>query len=155
MILILSPGKSNGRTRKRSLMAILWGLVEKQAPTYKWSEEDDAMATLTIQTIDHTGVAESLVAAAAAGDQFANDGRIFIHVLNTNGASRDVTINSQSNCNQGFDHNIVVTVPATTGDMMIGPFPPSRFDDGGGFVQVTYEAETGVTIAAIRLISNP
>ncbi len=113
------------------------------------------MATLAIQIINHTGLSESLAAAAAAGDQFANDGRIFLHVKNSNGASRDVTINSQNNCNQGFDHNITVTVPATTGDKMIGPFPPGRFDDGSGFVQVTYESDAGVTIAAIRLISNP
>ena len=113
------------------------------------------MATLAIQTIDHTGLAEALAAAAAAGDQFANDGRIFLHVKNVNAASRDVTINSQNNCSQGFDHDITVTVPATTGDKMIGPFPPGRFDDSGGFVQVTYESEVGVTVAAIRLISNP
>ena len=113
------------------------------------------MATLAIQIINHTGLSESLAAAAAAGDQFANDGRIFLHVKNTNGASRDVTINSQNNCSQGFDHDIIVTVPATTGDKMIGPFPPGRFDDGSGFVQVTYESEAGVTVAAIRLISNP
>jgi len=113
------------------------------------------MATLTIQNVNHTGVAESFVAVAAGGDQFANDGRIFIHVKNTNGASRDVTINSQSNCNQGFDHDIVVTVPATTGERVIGPFSPGRFNDGSGNAQITYEADSGVTIAVMRLVANP
>ncbi len=113
------------------------------------------MATLSVQTINHTGLAEALAAVAVGGDQFQNDGRIFIHVKNTNVATRVVTINSQSNCSQGADHDIAVTVPANTGDVMIGPFPPSRFDDGSGFVQVTYESEVDVTIAAIRLISNP
>ncbi len=113
------------------------------------------MATLTVQNLNHTGLSPSFVAVAAGGDQFANDGRIYIYVKNTNGATRDVTIDSGVNCNQGFDHNIVVTVPATTGEKLIGPFPMSRFNDATAMVQITYEADAGVTIAAIRLVANP
>ena len=113
------------------------------------------MATLTVQDISFTGLSASFVAVAAGGDQFANDGRIFIFLKNTNGATRTVTANSQSNCSQGFDHDIAVVVPATTGEKMIGPFPPSRFNDGSGNVLLTYDADAGVTIAAIRLIANP
>ncbi len=113
------------------------------------------MATLSVQVINHTGLSEALAAAAGGGDQFQNDGRIFLHVKNSNVSTRVVTINSQNNCSQGFDHDIAVTIPANTGDKMIGPFPPGRFDDGSGFVQVTYSTEVDLTIAAIRLISNP
>lgn len=113
------------------------------------------MATLTVQVINHTGLAVTYAAVAAAGDQFANDGRTFIHVKNVNAASRDVTVDSNNNCSQGFDHNLVVTVPATTGERMIGPFSPGRFDDNSGNVQLTYESEVGVTIAVLRLVANP
>ena len=113
------------------------------------------MATLTVADINHTGLTPAFVSVAAGGDQFANDGHIFLYVKNTNAASRDVTVDSQSLCNQGVDHNIVVTVPATTGEKLIGPFPPGRFNDANANVQITYESEVGVTIQAMRLEPNP
>jgi len=113
------------------------------------------MATLTVANVNHTGNAPTLVAVAAGGDQFANDGHTFLYVKNTNGASRDVTVDSVSTCSQGSDHNIVVTVPATTGERLFGPFPTSRFNDANGMAQITYEADSGVTIQALRLEPNP
>ena len=105
------------------------------------------MAVIAIQTIDLDGEGADY-AAAVGPDTFTNDGRTFLHVKNTNAATRDVTIDSTKLCDQGFDHNQVVTIPATTGDMMIGPFPTARF---GTTVTVTYSAVTGVTVAAFKL----
>ena len=113
------------------------------------------MATLTVQNIDFTGVDPTFVAVAAGGDQFANDGRIFIYLKNTNAATRTVTANSQVNCSQGFDHDIAVVIPATTGERMIGPFPTDRFNDSSGNLQLTYSADTNLTISVLRLIANP
>lgn len=110
------------------------------------------MATLTVQTISLTGLEPTYAAAAAGGDEFPNDGRTFLHVKNTNAATRTVTINSRSNCDQGFDHDPAVVIDATTGDTMIGPFDTARFNDPAtGRVSVTYSAVTGVTVAAIKL----
>ena len=113
------------------------------------------MATLIVQDLNHVGLSPSFVAVAAGGDQFPNDGHTFIYVKNVNIATRDVTIDSQSLCNQGVDHNIIVTVPVTTGEKLIGPFPPTRFNDPSANVQITYESEVDVTIAIIRLEPNP
>ena len=109
------------------------------------------MATLVVQQIALAGVTPSLTHASPAGDQFLNDGKIYIEVSNTDAATRDVTIASSTKCDQGSTHNVVVTIPATTGKKKIGPFPPSRFTDGNGYAQVTYSAETGLTIGAFRL----
>ncbi len=105
------------------------------------------MAVIAIQTIDLDGE-DADYAAAVGPDTFTNDGRTFLHVKNTNAATRDVTVDSTKLCDQGFDHNQVVTIPATTGDRMFGPFPTARF---GTTVTVTYSATTNLTIAAFKL----
>jgi len=108
------------------------------------------MATLTPQVIALTGITPTLVAAAAGGDEFVNSGREFIHIKN-GGSEITVTVNSQTACNQGSDHDVAVTVPATTGEKFIGPFPKARFNDAAGKVQITYSGVTSVTIGIVRL----
>lgn len=111
------------------------------------------MADLTTQVIVETGLAPTYAAAASGGDtaDISNE-RTFLHVKNTNAATRDVTVDSTQNCNQGFDHNLVVTVAATAGDVMIGPLPRARFGRASdGRAVITYSAVTGVTIAVVRV----
>lgn len=109
------------------------------------------MATLAVQTIDLDGEAADYIGAAGGGDQFANTGREYIHVKNTNAATRTVTVNSQRVCDQGFDHDVAVVIPATTGDILIGPLPTERFNDANGNALITYSAVTGVTIGVFKL----
>lgn len=108
------------------------------------------MATIAIQTIDLDGEAADYVAAVGP-DTFSNDGRTFLHCKNTNAATRTVTVNSVKACDQGFDHDVAVVIPATTGDVLFGPFPTARFNDGSNLVTVTYSAVTNLTIAAFKL----
>lgn len=105
------------------------------------------MATLTVQQITTAGVTPTYVACSGGGDQFLNNGKTLIEVKNTNAATRDVTVNSQATCSFGFDHDIVNTIGATTGDEIMGPFPTARFNDATGMVQLTYSAVTNLTIA--------
>ena len=87
----------------------------------------------------------------AAGDTFANNGSVIVHVKNTNGAARIVTFNDPNSVGPGsavaFDPDVSVTVPATTGERLIGPFPVSRFSD---VVSMTWDFDTGVTIAVLQ-----
>jgi hypothetical protein len=107
------------------------------------------MAVLAVQPISRPGLAPAYAAAGAAGDSFdGNDGRVFLHFKNTNAATRTVTVNSVIPCDQGSDHDIAVIVPATTGDVMIGPLDPVRF---GASPTFTYSANANLTVAAIRL----
>ena len=109
------------------------------------------MPELTPQVVVLTGITPTLVAADVGGDEFVNSGKDFIHIKNTNASPMDVTVNSQAVCNQGVDHDAVVTIPATTGEKFIGPFPKDRFNDASGKVQITYSAITDVTIGIVRL----
>lgn len=108
------------------------------------------MAQLAIQQIDLDGEAEDF-AAVGASDQFANNGKTFLHFKNTNAATRTVTINSQRACDQGFDHDVAVVIPATTGSIKIGPFPKFRFNDASGNVLITYSATTNLTVACYSI----
>lgn len=105
------------------------------------------MSVIAIQTIDLDGEGADY-AAAVGPDTFVNDGRTFLHCKNTNAATRTVTIDSTKACDQGFDHDQAVVIPATTGDVMIGPFPTARF---GTTVTVTYSAVTNLSVAAFKL----
>lgn len=109
------------------------------------------MAVLTVQQAALAGLAPSYAAASAGGDSFPNDGKIVLHVKNTNGSARTVTVASQVQATAGrAPANNAVSIPATTGDKIIGPFDPSIWNDSTGSCLVTYSADTGVTIAAIR-----
>lgn len=107
------------------------------------------MADLNIQPVTMAGLAPAFSAASAGGDKFSNDGRTMLYIKNGGGASIIVTIDSRVRCNQGFDHDIQVTVAAGS-EKMIGPFEKARFNDADGKVAVAYSDVASVTVAAIR-----
>jgi len=108
------------------------------------------MAVLAVQKISHAGLNPVYAAADAGGDEFPNGGRVFLQVKNGDTAQKTVTINSQKPCDQGFDHDITVNIPAGE-ERMIGPFDPSRFNNSAGRVEVSYSDATGVTVAALEV----
>lgn len=103
------------------------------------------MATLAVQ---RPGDALTYANAAAGGDVYPNSGREMVHLRNASGADIDVTFASQTPCNQGVTHNAVVTVPAGS-DIMVAPRDADRFNNENGQVEMTYESETGLTIAIL------
>jgi len=109
------------------------------------------MATLTPQVPTLAGLTPSYAAANAGGDQVPCDDRTFLHVKNTNASSRDITITTPGTVDGLAVADVAVTVPANTGDKMIGPLKASLFADANGFAQVGYSAATGVTVAAVRI----
>jgi len=110
------------------------------------------MAILTVQKVTLAGLEPTFAAATETGDLFPNSGREFIYVKNSSAGALTVTVNSQTACNQGYDHDETVSVPAGK-ERMIGPFPKSRFDNADGRVQLTYSA--GVTSLTIAVVQVP
>lgn len=104
------------------------------------------MASLTVLKTGLAGADPTYVAADVAGDTFANDGNTLFHVKNGSGGPLVVTVAAASPCNHGFEHDVVVSVPATD-ERIIGPFPVQRF---GRTVSVTYSGVTTLTVAAIQ-----
>jgi hypothetical protein len=107
-------------------------------------------AALTVQAAALAGLNPAYVAANVDGNFFLNSGKEYLHVKNGGASPITVTINSQVNCNQGFDHDAVVSIPAG-GERIIGPFPKDRFNDASGYVQAAYSGVTSVTAAAITV----
>lgn len=108
------------------------------------------MALLTVQNATTNGIIKTMVAAAAGGDTFANDGNTMLFVKNGSGVSVTVTINSQTLCNYGFDHDIVVALAAGA-EIAFPRLDTIRFNDPAtGLVNVIYSAVTSVTVAAVK-----
>lgn len=115
------------------------------------------MATLTRNTVPIGGIdlAGALVAADVAGDEVLNDvpnaAKTFLVVENAGGGAINVTVNSQTNCSQGFDHDSVVNVPAGE-THMIGPLTKARWNDPADKkVKWTYDSVTSVSVGVFEL----
>lgn len=106
-----------------------------------------SVALLTAQAVTRAGLSPSFVAADAAGDSFL-PGRVNVRIKNGGTAAITATVDSVRPCDQGFDHNEVISVPAG-GDVTSGPFPSERFAGAGGVVNVTYSSVTSVTVAVV------
>ena len=110
------------------------------------------MAELTVYTIDYDGldVASSYVAAAAS-QEFENDGRTFVHVKNTNVATRTITLAKTGNYVGHTLAATVITIGANTGDQMIGPFPKGIYNAADGNIDITWSDTADVTIGVFKL----
>jgi len=108
------------------------------------------MALLTPQQIAITGPAVTL-AAASASDTIRPDGRVYLWYKNTNGATRDIVVVVPGTTYGQARPDITVTIAATTGEKLIGPLPRDLADPTTGLITVTTSAQTGLTVAAVRV----
>ena len=83
--------------------------------------------------------------------QIANEGRTFLHFKKTGAGAATITIVTQATV-QGFSiADVTFTIPATTGDQFVGPFPASLFNDSSSLVNFTLSDTVGLSMAALRL----
>jgi hypothetical protein len=108
------------------------------------------MALLSTQQVVRTGLAPAY-GAVSASDTFQPGPATFLHVKNTGGSPDTVTLVTPGNAISDVPiGDPTVSVPATTGDRMIGPIPGGIFaDPTTGLVTVTHSFTTGVTIAVV------
>jgi hypothetical protein len=111
------------------------------------------MALLASQSIIRAGLASAYAAAAGGGDTFTPDNRTFLQFKNASGAPITVTIvtpRTDALGNAVADNT--VSIPATTGDKMIGPFPAEHYaDPTTGLASITYSGVTDLTVGAFKL----
>lgn len=107
---------------------------------------------LAIQTVSPAGITPSYTAGDSVnGHDFYNDGNMFVHAKNTNAAVRNLTFQTPAKMGGVDVAELVVQLPATTGDKMIGPFDPTTFNQADGKVYVDLDASAGVTLAAVKV----
>lgn len=111
------------------------------------------MALLTTQPITQLGVTPTYANASANGDTVNAKARGFLHVKNS-GSSTTLTIAARVAAYNapGFGDipisDIVVTIPATTGDKMV-EIPPESHGIGGA--SLAWSQVTGITVAYFEL----
>jgi hypothetical protein len=109
------------------------------------------MALLATQQIQITGPAITLTAAAGGGDTVSPSDRTFLWVKNASGSPITVTVVVPG---VYFGQNLPdsgVSVPATTGERMIGPLDQRLADPTTQVVGITYSGVTSLTVAAVRI----
>lgn len=111
------------------------------------------MALLATQSIVRAGLAPSYAAASAGGDTFTPDGRTYLQAKNTSAGAITVTIvTPRTDAYGNAIADNTVSVPATTGDRLIGPFPYEAYaDPATGLANLTYSASAGLSIGAFQV----
>ena len=105
---------------------------------------------LTIQACNANGLEPVYTSATVAGDSFNNSGSEVFIVKNGSASPLTLTVVSPTKCNQGFSHDLTITVDAGD-EKILGKFAPSRFNDASGLLTVNYSAVTSVTVAVVRV----
>ena len=102
------------------------------------------MAEISARKIVEGGLAESLSGCATGGDEFANTGIEFLHIVNDHasvGYTISVTAQTTSIRHSGYGlltkANQTVAVAAGA-EAFMGPFRQSAFNNADNKVQVTY-----------------
>jgi hypothetical protein len=106
---------------------------------------------LTVQEIPHGGAAESFVAAAAAGtgNKFPCDGKTWLHVKGT-GTQKILTIQTPGTVDGLAVAERTITIPATTGDILVPPLPPSQYAQADNMLYIDLDLATAITYCAFR-----
>ena len=109
-----------------------------------------AATELTVQNSTFNGIDTTFNAANADGNFFENNGKTFLIFSNASGGDVTVTIDSPTYCNQGFQHDLSITV--NDGDNTVIPFlDMTRFNDGSEDVNMTYSAVTDFSVAVVNI----
>ena len=80
------------------------------------------------------------------GNNFTNTQSEILHIQNTNAAARVVHIITPITSDSLATKDLVITIPALTGNKMIGPFPNSIYGTSG-IIELDCYDENGVTFA--------
>lgn len=117
-----------------------------------------ARAALSVElTNSQTTRTPTFTAAFVDGHMATWHPDMYLRVKCTDGTPKTVTVLAPADAetglafaNGGRQH----TVPATTGDVIIGPFPRAYAQASDGRVWWDYSAVTGVTVAVLRAERN-
>ena len=102
------------------------------------------MALLPVETVPRNGgVTNPTATAATTADDFPNDGKTIIEVVNASGAARTFGVLSKA-CSHERTKNISDSVP-NGATAFYGPFEKDIFNAADGNVDVTLDSATSVT----------
>lgn len=111
------------------------------------------VALAATQQIDDSGIAPTYQGSLSTSDTytFPNDGRVFLHVKKTGAGICTATVTTPGTVRGKAIADPTISIPATTGDKLIGPFPTDLYNDASGLVTVAFSDIAGLTVAVVRL----
>lgn len=113
-----------------------------------------AVNAVTVQKIVKGGTSTTITSTGLLTTDtytFQNDGRVFIHFKKTGAGAATVTIVTQATSQGLAITDQTATVAATTGDVYVGPFPPSLFNDASANVTFSFSDTVGLSFEVMRL----
>lgn len=108
------------------------------------------MALLIAQAPTVAGTTPTFVAATSGGDTVQPGDNVYLQARNGSGAAITVTVVAARQCEAGFLHDLVVSIPATTGDLEFGPINGRYARTSDGLAPITYSSVTSLTVRAMR-----
>jgi|GEM_PF-5534727 len=112
------------------------------------------MARTTVTAIDPVLAGTNLTyssADAANGNDVLFDRDLMVNALNSNAATRTLTLKANGAKAQGVTiPDVTITLPANTGNMLVDEIPRDYFCQSDGKLQLDWSAATGVTFAVIK-----
>lgn len=106
-----------------------------------------------VQDISRAGVAPTYTGSLTVADEYLvnNNGRVLLHFKKASAGVCTVTVKTPIKV-AGLDvAELTFDVPASSGDVMVGPFPPTIFNHDGKDLRITFSNIAGLTFAAMRL----
>lgn len=80
-----------------------------------------------------------------------NDGKTILHFKKSGAGIATITVSTPGTVDGVAIADPTFAVPATTGDVMVGPFRPSTYNDGDSNLTFTPSDVAGLTVAVIRI----
>lgn len=109
--------------------------------------------TITPQQMAASGITPSYTGSLSTSNTYyvKNNSHMFLHFKKSAAVDCTVTITTPPTVGGLAVADRTVTVPASTGDKMIGPFPPSIYNDSSNRVSFTLSNIDGLTVAAVEM----
>ena len=118
------------------------------------------MAVLSVETINESGLALTLVSVAAeSGDKWTNNGNQQVLIKNGSGSSVTVTITTQVTSFEspqfGNATKANVTLAVAAGKTAIlGPYNVNAYNDANGQCNISYSATTSIEVGVFEIQKN-
>lgn len=112
-----------------------------------------ADVTLAVQKLTMDGVAPSFTGSLSISDTYRvnNDGKTIIHFKKSGAGACIVTFDTPRTVAGLAIAQHTVTIPATTGDVMIKDLAPQVFNQiGTGFLEFTVDEVTGLSVGVFE-----
>lgn len=111
-----------------------------------------ANVTLPPTASDLDGTTAVPVTMAIADNYICrNNGRVLLHFVKTGAGAAVITIVTPKTVNSLALADQTIAVPATTGNVWAGPFPPDTFNDNSGDMDISTDEDTAITVEAIQV----